>query len=370
MVRVLRAAGQNEEAARLGQEAVTAGGRDGELYRETELALIALDRYDAALALEDRAGKQAVAHPEIALEAGYLAGREDRVTSALATIGKMTEDAVLLEQARAVYLDNTGAAAEGRATWSDAARTGECSVATQLARVAASRAAAGPEARADAALAGALCGDSELAGESKNDARVRAAVSMAQGEPEAAALALTGLRDGGTEPVTQFLKGMSHLQSGNAQAAVQDFQAIVKHRGSSYETGIDLGPAAQLKLARAFAEAGERSRSMEAYRDFLKLWDAAGAGDRLRVEAAAGARGSLPVGEPAVPPVQMANARTGEQQRRPVSDRPRVKSYFPTPAWLMPSDGGAGSSGQGVGAAKAMPAGGKSPRDASGTTIE
>jgi len=376
MVRTLRAAGQFKEAASLGQEDLRAGVRDGDLYRETELALVGLDRYDAALALEDTSSKQAVAHPEIVLQAAYLAGKEERVQAALTAAGKNAEDAVLLGAARAVYLDNIGELAEGQAEWSNAARaarvqpgmsgagelmlakaalnralTGQCAAASQLARVAASRTGAGPAARADAALAGALCGDTETGGEPGgrvDDARVRAANSLVQGQPEAAAQALTEASGSSADPITLFLQGMAHLQAGGATAAVQDFKAIVQHRGATYCTGTDLYAAAQLKLARAFIEAGERSKSMDAYRQFLRVWNGAGSGDRLRVEASAGARGAFLAGEPEVPRVLVAAAATGSMARHTVPGRRREASEIPTPAWLMPNQGGGGAEGQGT----------------------
>ena len=356
LVRALRAAGQYQQAARSAEQAEAAGSREDDVYREGALSLLALDRYDAALEMEERSAKQVVEHPEIQLEAAFLAGKQDRVTMALAEIGRDTTDPAIVQGARAAYLDNIGELPGGQAAWSEAARaarvqpgmtgaaelmlakaalnrafTGECAAASQLARVAASRAVAGREAHRDAALAAALCNDSEVSGNPAGDIRVRAADSLSGGEPEAAALALGSAGDGGVDPVRVFLRGMAHLQAGNAGAAVRDFQDILQHRGATYATRTNLYPAAQLKLARAYTESGDRSRSMEAYRQFLRVWTGAASGDRLRTEASAGVRGELPVAEPERPRVLVA----ATPRQAPV--RRKEPSSFPTPAWLLPS---------------------------------
>ena len=359
--RALRAGGQYEKALRCAEQALAAGVREDEMYREAELSLIALDRYNDSAELEKRSARESVPHPEIALEAAYLGGKEDRLAQALTVVEKNADDQAFFAPARAGYLDNTGQLADGQTVWAEAARgvrgqpwmagsgelllaraalnrafVGECTVALEFAHASA-RSSAGVEARSEGGLAAALCHETDMGAGASSDTLTRAALAMAAGEPQAAAATLSDAQNVEGTPVLNYLEGMAKLQSGKAAEAVREFQAVLAHRGSVFSMGSDLYPAAQLKLARAYAEAGEQGRSMEAYRQFLALWDGAGGGDRLRMEAVAGVRGSFsrpeeePVQTEEVAVVRRAAPLTRESHSR------RAREPFPTPAWLMPS---------------------------------
>ena len=370
-VRVLRAGGDYRQAEHSAQQALAAGVRNSELFREAELSLIALDRYDDALALEEQAARVSIPHPEIVLAAAYLAGREERVATALGDLDRLTEDAALAAPVRAAYYDNTGQLADGQAAWSEAARAvrsqpamagagewmlaraalnralaGECEVALQFAQAAA-RASAGDQARAAGSLAGALCNSTAGSLGENPDLATRAAGALALGDPQGAVAALSSSGTAGSDPVLTYVRGMAHLQSGSAAAAAQDFQEVLTHRGAIFAGGANLYAVAQLKLARAYEEAGERSRSTEAYRQFLSLWDGAGSADRLRMEAMAGVRGAaLPSTLRKQEPSAVAEGRAtrdGTVERAVVTRSfvqraPRRHDPFPTPAWLMPSE--------------------------------
>jgi hypothetical protein len=56
---------------------------------------------------------------------------------------------------------------------------------------------------------------------------------------------------------------------------IVDFQTELAHRGVIYTVGDDVYPAAQIGVARAFADSGDMSNSAEAYRRFLTLWSGA-----------------------------------------------------------------------------------------------
>jgi hypothetical protein len=87
---------------------------------------------------------------------------------------------------------------------------------------------------------------------------------------------------------------------------------------------------------------------MEAYRQFLSLWDGAGSADRLRGEALAGVRGDMLLPDAGIQaePSFVAQGRdtrewAGERSQSPRSwgQHPgRRRDPFPTPAWLMPSE--------------------------------
>jgi len=67
-----------------------------------------------------------------------------------------------------------------------------------------------------------------------------------------------------------YLRGEAYLQLHRGSEAATEFQKFIDHRGVS--VNCPLGALAQLSLARADAEGGEKEKSAEAYRIFFALW--------------------------------------------------------------------------------------------------
>jgi DNA-binding winged helix-turn-helix (wHTH) protein/tetratricopeptide (TPR) repeat protein len=67
-----------------------------------------------------------------------------------------------------------------------------------------------------------------------------------------------------------YVRGLTYLRGGLGNAAASEFQRIIDHRGSSPATPEHA--LAHLGLARAYSLAGDKSRSLKAYEEFLTLW--------------------------------------------------------------------------------------------------
>ena len=67
-----------------------------------------------------------------------------------------------------------------------------------------------------------------------------------------------------------FVRGEAYLAEHEANAAADEFQKILDHRGIVVNGPI--GALAHLGLARAFAMQREITKARAAYEDFLTLW--------------------------------------------------------------------------------------------------
>ena len=67
-----------------------------------------------------------------------------------------------------------------------------------------------------------------------------------------------------------YLRGEAYLASNNGSAAAREFQKLLDHRG--LVINYPLAALAHLQLARAYALAGDSTKSKAAYQDFLTLW--------------------------------------------------------------------------------------------------
>jgi len=65
-----------------------------------------------------------------------------------------------------------------------------------------------------------------------------------------------------------YLRGLAHLELRAGTDAVADFQNLLNHRGTYY----GLGALARLGLARAAAITGDKSKSRQAYQDLFAMW--------------------------------------------------------------------------------------------------
>jgi Tfp pilus assembly protein PilF len=65
------------------------------------------------------------------------------------------------------------------------------------------------------------------------------------------------------------LRGSAYLQAGLPKEAEAQFQKLIDNHGSAVTV---YWPLARLGLARAYAEDGEKEKSVEAYRIFFALW--------------------------------------------------------------------------------------------------
>jgi len=337
LARVLRLQGRFGEALDVAERALAGDPHDDGLYGQAEFSLIAMDRYDAALALEQQSAQKALPHAGTALTAAYLeggnsagedpAGTDDRLASAIERVTRPPSRAVAMA-AYGLYLDNTGQLAAGGALWRtaaaglpgdsalveggpwllaqgalDQALAGECGAGMDMTRMAAGYGALGMSASFHAGMAAALCGDKELAQQEiaalEHDwpeasavsgyylPDLNAAVALGAHDPQAALDALNGARPYDLISLTPYLRGLAHVALHQDQMGIVDFQTVLGHRGTAVTGGSDVYPMAEIGVARAFAASGDKANSVQAYRRFLELWRRGDVGQKLRVEAIA-----------------------------------------------------------------------------------
>jgi serine/threonine protein kinase/predicted Zn-dependent protease len=104
---------------------------------------------------------------------------------------------------------------------------------------------------------------------------VRAAAELTNGSAEKAVETLETTR--AWEPAagfwTHYIRGQAELKLGRGSDAAVEFRQILSHSGESPQS--ILYPLAQLGLARASLQAGDRAGALKAYRDFTESWKAA-----------------------------------------------------------------------------------------------
>jgi serine/threonine protein kinase/tetratricopeptide (TPR) repeat protein len=350
LARVLRLQGQFKEANDTAQNALADNPYHPGLYTEAELALIGLDRYDAALTLVEKAQDLSLAHQDSALIAAYLADENDPLASAIERVTRSPRSLPAMI-GYGIYLDNTGQLDAGATLWGTAAIpvaeavpssaplsstadgvetdgqsavAGGVTAASQgwlLAQGALDRALAGECANAldmaqlaedtsqgmigtfNTGMAAALCGDQDLAMRDIEDLKhdfpnasaltgyylpdLNAALALAKHDPAAVLEALKPAAAFDLISLTPYLRGLANLASHQPQIAASDFQAVLGHQGSALISGSNVYPMAQLELARAYAANGENAKTVQAYRGFLELWSGADAAQPLKLEAVA-----------------------------------------------------------------------------------
>jgi tetratricopeptide (TPR) repeat protein len=103
---------------------------------------------------------------------------------------------------------------------------------------------------------------------------LRAQVALSRNDPSRAieilqAAAPYELSDAGAlYPI--YVRGEAYLAAHKGSEAVAEFQKILDHRGIVVNDPI--GAMAHLRLARAYALSGDRTKAKAAYQDFLTLW--------------------------------------------------------------------------------------------------
>jgi eukaryotic-like serine/threonine-protein kinase len=335
LARVLRVQGDLPEALAAAQKGYGENPFDSETYGEAELAMIGLDRYDSALQLEAQAERVGVAPSGNALTAGYLAGREDVVSTQVGAEQSAIEGTTAGGAPMAyaglyrygLYLDNTGRTEAGLELWRTAADSAgkvpefASTQASMLAQGALDRALMesctvalelvdevkglpkGPVASFNAGMAAALCGDqtytekviTELQQSYPQSTAVaqyyvpqlQAAAEIGVNEPEKALGSLIALEEFDQISLTPYLRGMANAALGQMPAAVLDFQTVLAHRGMALTLGNNTYPMAEVGVARAHAVNRDKADGVESYQRFLKLWREADQGQPLTVEALA-----------------------------------------------------------------------------------
>jgi tRNA A-37 threonylcarbamoyl transferase component Bud32 len=335
LARALRAEGNLPEALQAAQQSYSDNPFDAEAYSEAELAMIGMDRYEAALQVEGQAERVGVARGGSALLAGYLAGKDDVVAeqgnamqvamSDLPVADGRTTYAELYRYG--LYLDNIGRTDAGLEVWKtasarasnvpelastqastlaqgalDRALMERCTVALELVEEM-KELPKGPVAIFNGGMAAALCGDQAYAESSiamlqksfpKNSAvgqylvpELQAASAIGVNEPEKALDALASLQQFDDMSLGPYLRGMANAALGQMPPAIRDFQMVLAHRGVDVMLGSNAYPMAEMNLARALAVNRDRAGSADAYRRFLAVWRDADQGQPLITEATA-----------------------------------------------------------------------------------
>jgi tetratricopeptide (TPR) repeat protein len=324
---VMRLQGHFGESLQVAQQGIAEDPFNEHAYSEAVLAMIALDRFDAAFQLEHQAQRLGISRTGDLLTAAYLNGRQEIVDSLVGDLpaGPMEYRP---DWNFGIYFDNAGRLAAGSALWRSRAETasqtaslrsassfllaqgaldrallGECSDALDLLGNS-GPGVAEPRGRVALFYAGVvtgLCGESESAMKIVLElqdrfprstdvagfyvADIQAAVAIAHRNPATAIQALQSSHGFDSISLTPFLLGRANLDLHQPAIGIVDYQTQLSRRGVAFVVGNDLYSASELELARAFAQSGDLPNSVEAYRKFLDLWRSADVGNPLRLEA-------------------------------------------------------------------------------------
>jgi serine/threonine protein kinase len=332
LAEMLRLQGHMAEALNDAQQATFEDPFNAFAYRQAQLALIGLDRFDAAYQAGLQAQRLDLGRPGDMLAAAALGGREDVVDDLIADlpVGKFEYRP---DWPYGIYLDDAGRLTAGAALWRsraeaanqndslrsaatyllsqgalDRALLGDC--ASALAMLPGSAEgdshAAGRAALFDLGVTAALCGDRERANRSAAALRqrfprsfevngyfladIQAAEDLRDNRPAEALADLAPARAFDLISITPYLRGRAHVAQHEVAVGIVDFQTVLAHPGVTYLAGGDVYPASQIGVARAFADSGDLGNSAEAYRKFLALWANADPGNPLLIEARAHVR--------------------------------------------------------------------------------
>jgi serine/threonine-protein kinase len=328
LARTLRLEGHVGEALQMAQQALTEAPYHLDAYSEAQSALIGLDRYEAAAQVDAQAQKLGVGRLGGALTASYLGGRPDALANAISAI--VAQSTYRPDWNYGIYLDNVGHLNEGATIWRsraaaalevhglesaaalllaqgavDRALLGDCAEGTAMAR----EADAHPEgltALFNVGMASALCGNSPRARQAADQlmqkypqsfavrgfyiADIKAGVALQEQDPTTALDLLKSARQYDLISLTPLLRGRAHVALRQVQIGIVDFQTVLSHRGVPFIVGNVSYPAAQIGVARAFADTGDQGNSAEAYRRLLELWKTADSNQPLLTEARAKSR--------------------------------------------------------------------------------
>jgi serine/threonine-protein kinase len=331
LARVLRLQGRAGEALDAAQRGIAEDSYNAELYAQAELALIDLDRYDDALSMEQKAAQLATAHAGIALTTAYLADQQGQLSTSIEQVEQPPRSAASMA-AYGLYLDNTGQIAAGTTLWRsmaagigsssvsaasgpwmlaqgalDRGLMGDCESAQEMAQTALSSAKKqsaqelAMTTEFNAGIAAALCGEGALAqgaiatlGHDRPDSAavagyelpdLRAAVALGRHDPQAALDALKSAQSNNAALLTVYLRGLAYVGLRQTQLGIEQFQAVLGHRGLALTGGSNVYPVAQSALARVYAQSGDQNNSAQEYKIFLESWSGADPAERLKVEA-------------------------------------------------------------------------------------
>jgi eukaryotic-like serine/threonine-protein kinase len=248
--------------------------RRADAYREAQLSMIGLNRFDAALDLENQAKKLGVAPSGLRLAEAYLAGQDEVVEEEIEAIKRAPSPASLA--AYALYLDNTGEMNAAAEVWRQAANGtsdrpdasaresllaqgamnramwGDCRQARELAREN-GLAAASVSVNMRELVVDALCQDpSQATGmRERRSGEDLAATALADHNPSDPGVGAAGREN----LLLVYLRARADVTQGRWQPAADGFQAILSHRGAALLSGTNIYPLAEAGFALSAARA-------------------------------------------------------------------------------------------------------------------
>jgi len=313
LAQVLWLEGRAADSLAAAQRGIQADPYNSDLYQRGEIALIALDRYKDALALEQTSKKMASAHDGVSLIATYLSNGQAPLTDILAHMRHSPEEIASLS-ANGLYLDDSGRIAEGARVWNtrlsghsatnaliesdqwlvaqgalDRALVGDCTGAQAMAKAAITNVGRqGLSTNFAAGMGAALCGNGDLAqrmidvissdwpqstiAQDYELPELRAAVALGAHDPQVAFDALLAVQKDDPSLLAPYLRGLAHVGLHQTQFGISDFQSVMGHRGAALVGGSDVFPASLSTLAKAYAESGDMYDSVQANRRLLEMW--------------------------------------------------------------------------------------------------
>jgi len=317
-----RQAGHYADSLATAQGVLAQAPYNTEARVDAELAMIGLDRMDAASQMEQQSQAAGQAHPGVAAILSLLNASSASMPSSNADGAQIAAKTDI-----AGVLDAVGQLSAGLATWREAAShvtvVPELGSATgyALARAALDRALAadcttakellqesipqpaGPDANFAAGMASVLCMDIEgakrnlselskgtpayVAAKSFYIPDLAAAIEWKSGNASGALVKLQGIGQDDPTAMGPYLKALIHLASNQPLSVLGDLQPLQQHKGVVALGNPMIYSLVEFQMGRAYVASGDARNATTSYKNFLALWVNADPGNALVAEAQA-----------------------------------------------------------------------------------
>lgn len=306
--------GQIEKALEYATKAAAMQPEDVIAQENVTQDQLTLDRFDDAektITLTRKLGiADATSFQQLIYQYGFLAGKPEEMTSALAaTDGRA--DAYQIDAQVALSDEFQGRYRDAGDAWAKAEReaasqkagdaqasfmlsalsgrgfAGMCDGADKVVKEALAIDKTKPTLR-QAAFTAAVCGDKKTATRIIEDLvkqypsdtiiqqitapQTLALIALDEKKPDEALHQLEINRPYDFAGPGAYLRGIAYLQAGQSVDAIKSFQQALKYRGTALLNQYQNYPQAQLGLARAYAKAGNKDEAKKAYQAFFTTW--------------------------------------------------------------------------------------------------
>ena len=274
------------EAERAAAEALKLDPDDRESLRTEAAALIGGNHFEAALRQQQHARARDIASPGMLLAAAYLMNDAQIIAVAEkeASASEDPRDAQLL----VAFYANRGELRKADAEAEEMAARAAGEAELLQAQAAAAKAMAGRCAPGASTgergvravvfndIAAAWCHRPEAIGQNLHEPELQSLgaglQAWAAGDSARVLSLFQDAHTGAWDTMMVLVRGEAELRSAHQVQSIDDFEAVLSHRGAAFLTGTPAYPLAEAGLQSAYGAMGDRTNSARAGKEFRELW--------------------------------------------------------------------------------------------------